>query len=192
MDAPLTAERILDTAEDVLRRFGPGKATVVDVARALGVSHGSVYRHFASKASLRDAVVERWLGRVSGPLEAFVVADGPALDRLRGWVDALVEAKRQKVRDDPELFMTYHALAVDAREVIVAHVDRLADQVRRILVDGVAAGELAVDDPSTSARAVLDATARFHNPAFAAEWADPGIDAELDGVWAIVIRGLRA
>jgi AcrR family transcriptional regulator len=42
-DSPLTYEQILEAAEDVLRRFGPGKATVVDVARALGVSHGSVY-----------------------------------------------------------------------------------------------------------------------------------------------------
>ncbi len=67
-DQPLTAEQILDAAEDVLRRFGPEKANVVDVARALGVSHGSVYRHFSSKAALRDAVTERWLARVSDPL----------------------------------------------------------------------------------------------------------------------------
>jgi hypothetical protein len=36
-DAVLTPERILQGAEDVLRRFGPEKATVLDVARALGV-----------------------------------------------------------------------------------------------------------------------------------------------------------
>ena len=64
-EAVLTQERILETAEDVLRRFGPAKATVVDVARALDVSHGSVYRHFLSKAALRDAVAERWLARIS-------------------------------------------------------------------------------------------------------------------------------
>ena len=44
---PLTLDRILATAEDVIRRFGPAKATVVDVARALGVSHAAVYRHVA-------------------------------------------------------------------------------------------------------------------------------------------------
>ena len=32
-DQALTAERILDTAEEVLRRYGPAKATVIDVAR---------------------------------------------------------------------------------------------------------------------------------------------------------------
>ena len=54
----LTPERILEVTEDVLRRFGLAKATVVDVARALDVSHGSVYRHFPSKASLREAVAK--------------------------------------------------------------------------------------------------------------------------------------
>lgn len=191
-DAVLTPERILDTAEEVLRRFGPAKATVVDVARALGVSHGSVYRHFASKAALRDAVTERWLGRVSAPLEVHVTGDGPALERLRGWVDALAAAKRGKVLEDPELFATYQVLAVDAREVIDDHVDHLAGQVRRILEDGVARGELAVEDPELTARALLAATARFHHPSFAATWADPGLEAELDAVWALLTPGLRA
>ena len=56
VEAALTAEQVLVAAEDVLRRYGPAKATVVDVARELGVSHGSVYRHFPSKTALRDAV----------------------------------------------------------------------------------------------------------------------------------------
>ena len=60
VDTPLTRDQILSTAEDVIRRFGPAKATVVDVARALGVSHAAVYRHVATKAELRDLVVGRW------------------------------------------------------------------------------------------------------------------------------------
>ena len=70
-DAALTREGILDAAEEVLRRYRR-KATVVDVARALKVSHASVYRHFPSKAALRDAVTERWLARISAALEAIV------------------------------------------------------------------------------------------------------------------------
>jgi AcrR family transcriptional regulator len=59
MAGPLTREQVLTAAEDVLRRYGPDKATVVDVARALGVSHASVYRHVRSKAELRSAVTQR-------------------------------------------------------------------------------------------------------------------------------------
>jgi AcrR family transcriptional regulator len=69
-DAPLTRDRIVSAAEDVLRRFGPAKATVVDVARALGVSHAAVYRHVATKAELRDLVVGRWAESTMAPLRA--------------------------------------------------------------------------------------------------------------------------
>jgi AcrR family transcriptional regulator len=189
-DSALTPERILDTAEDVLRRFGPAKATVVDVARALGVSHGSVYRHFPSKAALRDAVAERWLARVSEPLEAVVSGNGAAPERLRRWFDVLMAYKRKLVRDDPELFATYHALAMDARDVVKAHVDTLIEQLTRIIADGLARGELAVADAAVAGRAVFHATTRFHNPIHASEWSDPGIDAAFEGVWTLVVRGL--
>ena len=89
----LTPERILEATEDVLRRFGLAKATVVDVARALDVSHGSVYRHFPSKAS---------------------------------------------------------------------------------------------------ARAIFDATSRFHHPAHAEEWRDPELAARIDVLLALLLKGLEA
>ncbi len=187
----LTPERVLEAAEDVLRRYGPAKATVVDVARALGVSHGSVYRHFASKAELRDAVAERWLHRVSAPLAEVAAADAPAPERLRRWLDLLMATKRSKVLDDPEMFATYHQLAAGARDVVAAHVDELAGQLGRIVADGVERGEFETDDPAAAGRAVLDATARFHNPANAADWSDPGIDEAFERVWALLLDGLR-
>ena len=73
-DQPLTKEAILDAAEQTLRRYGPDKTSVVDVAKALQVSHGSLYRHFPSKAALREAVTERWSRRIADPLQK--IADG--------------------------------------------------------------------------------------------------------------------
>ncbi len=188
----LTAEQILVAAEQVLRRFGPSKATVVDIARALGVSHGSVYRFFPSKAALRDAVTERWLARISTPLAAVVTEPGPAPARLRRWFDLLIASKRQKVFDDPELFATYITLVADARDVVSAHVVTLVGQITQIIADGVAQGTFTVADPALAARAVFDATGRFHNPAHSAEWSDPGIDAAFEAVWALVLGGLGA
>jgi AcrR family transcriptional regulator len=160
----LTRERVLEAAEEALRRYGPAKANVVDVARALGVSHGSVYRHFPSKAALRDAVTERWLGEISSPLAAVADGEGPAAERLQRWLDLLVSAKRRKALDDPELFATYIELSADAREVVKAHVEKLTAQLARIITDGVARGEFSASDPLATAGAVFDATARFHNP----------------------------
>jgi len=188
----LTPERILEVTEDVLRRFGLAKATVVDVARALDVSHGSVYRHFPSKASLRDAVAKRWLDRVKAPLEKIAEGSGPAPARLERWLRALFAAKYKRVCEDPEMFATYLALAQEAREVVKAHKERLCDQLMHILSDGVKQGVFHVTDVKAAARAVFDATVRFHHPAHAEEWGDPALPARIDALLALLLRGLEA
>ena len=114
-DTPLTRDRILATAEEVIRRFGLAKANVVDVARALGVSHAALYRHVATKAELLDLVVGRWVEATMPPLRAIAAQPGSAPKRLRKLFDALVAVKRRQAADDPELFATYRALAADAR-----------------------------------------------------------------------------
>lgn len=191
-DEILTPERILDKAVEVLRRYGPAKATVVDVARALGVSHGSVYRHFPSKAALRDAVTERWLAQVAEPLTAVLAESGPAPERLKHWLLTLIAVKRAKVLNDPELFATYHGLASEAREVVKEHIAKMTEQVAQIISDGVARGEFETAEPAGAAQAVLYATSRFHNPAHASEWSEPGTDAAFENVWSLILCGLNA
>ncbi|MEU9940084.1 TetR/AcrR family transcriptional regulator [Streptomyces lavendulae] len=190
---PLTPERILETTEEVLRRFGPGKATVVDVARALGVSHGSVYRHFPSKAALREAVTDRWLAKSVVALERIASAPAEAApSKLEAWLGALFEAKRQKAGADPELFATYTVLLAENSGVVDAHLTQLIDQLARIIAEGVAAGTLAAPDVPAAARAVFDATGRFHDPQYAADWISPTIVPEFEAVTSLIIRGLRA
>jgi AcrR family transcriptional regulator len=191
-ETALTPDRILNAAEEVLARFGPQKAAVVDVARALGVSHGSVYRFFPSKAALRDAVTERWLERVSAPLARIVAEDGSAPERLRRWFDRLIAIKRQKARAEPELFATYFAICAESPEVVRGHVETLATQVGAIIRDGIARGEFGNVDAVATGRALLIATSRFHDPAHASEWTDPGVDALFDDIWALLARGLAA
>ncbi|RYP83798.1 TetR/AcrR family transcriptional regulator [Nocardioides guangzhouensis] len=191
MPEPLTADSILDTAEEVLRRYGPAKTTVVDVARALAVSHGSVYRHFPSKAALRDAVTQRWLDRVSAPLADVVAGDGPAAERLRSWVGLLAATKQGIAREDPELFATFRQVTSEAGEVVDAHVAHLAAQLARIVEAGRDDGEFAVADPAVAGLAVLQATALFHHPAHADEWGSAGLGDQLDAVLDLVLDGLR-
>ncbi|GEC05938.1 TetR family transcriptional regulator [Streptomyces spinoverrucosus] len=188
----LTAERILETTEEVLRRHGPAKATVVDVARALGVSHGSVYRHFRTKAALREAVTKRWLDRTSEALAGIVAEDRDPEARLRDWLRGLFDAKRRKAGDDPELFATYMVLTGESNEAVPEHIDDLTAQLTRIIEAGVAAGTFASDDPQSTARAVFHATGRFHDPCYAPEWAQPEAEADFAALVELVVLGLRA
>jgi AcrR family transcriptional regulator len=188
----LTAERILEATEEVLRRHGPAKATVVDVARALGVSHGSVYRHFRTKAALREAVTKRWLDRTAETLSVIVAEERAPAARLRDWLAGLFEAKRRKAGDDPELFATYMVLTGENTAAVGEHITDLAGQLTRIIEAGVADGTFSAADPAATALAVFQATGRFHDPCYAKEWEQPGIEAEFTAVVDLVLRGLRA
>ena len=186
-------QRIMDAAEVVLRRHGPGKTNVVDVARELGQSHASVYRYFSSKAALIDDLVERWMARIMEPLEAIVRDSGPAADRLRAWLMALHRAKVVKVHDDPDLFAAYQEITPDLPATVARHMANLVDQVASLVAEGVATGEFpAATEPQRAARAVLNGSLAFHHPRLVAERARPSSDEEARDVFDLLILGLRA
>ncbi|MFB7471960.1 TetR family transcriptional regulator [Kitasatospora sp. NPDC056184] len=191
-DSALTAEQIMSATEDALRRFGPAKATVVDVARTLGVSHGSVYRFFPSKAALREAVTERWLAQAHDDLRFIAIEPGPAAERLYRWLTTLFAAKRKKALDDPQLFATYMTLVGEASHTVDAHLRTLVDQIAQILQDGIEKGEFRHTPVSATARAVFEATAHFHDPAHASGWSDPAAEDRFEAVWKLILRGLAA
>ncbi|MBV2357526.1 TetR family transcriptional regulator [Streptomyces sp. J2-1] len=185
---PLTAERILEATEEVLRRHGPAKATVVDVARALGVSHGTVYRHFPTKAALREAVTRRWLDHTATRLAEIVSGPGTPEQRLRTWLKTLFDLKRAKACGDPELFATYSVLTDETGTPVGEHIEILLAQLASLIDAGTASG---TPDPTVTARAVFQATARFHDPYYALHWQRPGIEDEFNAVLDLLLRGLN-
>jgi AcrR family transcriptional regulator len=174
----------------VLRRFGPEKATVVDVARALGVSHAAVYRHVKTKAELRNLVVQRWVDETMPPLRALAARPGPAPKRLRQLFDTLIGIKRRRAAADPELFTAYRSLSAETQSVAAAHLDELIRLAAAIIRSGIEEGAFRHVDPVAASQAILFATSRFHHPAHAMEWADPKLDVVFDDVWRILMQGL--
>jgi len=192
MNSSTTRDRILDAADALLQRLGPARMGVVDVARALGMSHANVYRHFDSKAALRDAVVERWLHKVSAPLVAVAASDADPPARLVAWLWALIHAKRRKVMDDPEMFATYHLVAGEARAVVDRHIAELRRQIAGIIRAGVEAGCFGPRDAEVAAGAILNATLPFHHPHFLRDPLLRAGDAEADAAIELLLAGLRA
>jgi AcrR family transcriptional regulator len=186
-------DRILDATVDVLRRHGPAKTGVVDVARALDMSHSNVYKHFASKSALFDAVAERWLANVMAPLSK-ITADKktPAPKRLKAWVRTLAETKRKKVLDDPELFAVYRSITENAHTVVAAHMKHMHDELAEILRDGVREGAWRVSDPIKTAALILNATARFHHPAMVALHGAETDLKQMDALSDLLIAGLQS
>lgn len=187
-----TQDDVLAATEEVLRRFGPEKTNVVDVARSLDVSHGTIYRHFSSKDALLAAVTRRWLRRVERPLARISAESGPPEERLRRWLETLATIKREKRSNDAEMFATYYRLAQETTGIVDQHVAELLDQLTVIVADGMKKEVFRGGDSREVARAVFHGTSRFHHPARADAWDEPAIEEEFDAVWTLICRGLRA
>ena len=70
----LTAERILDVAEELFAERGYAGTTLRAVAMRVGLRIPSLYNHFPGKEALYVAVLERGLGPVLGALSEFLDA----------------------------------------------------------------------------------------------------------------------
>ncbi|MCC3381657.1 TetR family transcriptional regulator [Paenibacillus farraposensis] len=188
----LTKERILDTAESVLRKFGFAKANMSDIARAIGVSHAAIYRYFENKAMLQQAVVERWMNGVFEPLAQSMKEAGSPETRLYHWLSALRMFKRERARQDPELFAMYARLVADTPGALEIHIEHLLEQLQILIEDGKAAGIFICDNPRQAALGVFLATTRFHHAAFVSEWEEPEADSRFEAIWHMLLRGLSA
>ena len=188
----LTKEKILDAAEVVLRKFGPRKTTVVDVARSLNVSHGTVYRHFATKAELHEAITLRWLERVTAPLASIMIKPESASIRLRQWFETLTEIKRDILIGDPEMFESYSSLAKQTPEHVKSqHIGHLLQQVESILNDGVEEGVFEVEDCVVTARCLFFGTIRYHHPLHATEWQSDSIKQEFSQLFSLLEKAIQ-
>ncbi|ANF57201.1 TetR/AcrR family transcriptional regulator [Halotalea alkalilenta] len=193
MNAGEMRARILDAAEALLRQHGPDKLTVIDVASALNMSHGNVYRHFSSKAALRAAVVKTWLDRVAEETGSIADKDAPADIRLEDWLKGLAKIKQRKVTEDAAILAASARIGKEAPQLEREHSKRLISQVERILQDGLEEGTLpGAHDPTSAARAILNATFRYHHPDLVANGGPPDQQtAELNDVVTLMIKGLK-
>jgi AcrR family transcriptional regulator len=84
------AEVIVDAAGRLFLAPGPGRVSMDDLARELGMSKKTIYRHFPDKHSLMTAVLDRQFSAIEGTLLAVAEAsaDLPFGERVRRFLIA--------------------------------------------------------------------------------------------------------
>lgn len=98
-----TREKVLATAKDLFIARGTLRTTTLDIARACGVAHGTVFVHFATKDELIVAILEEELKRMA--------TDVFELARHSDCVEVLLDKYLQYVEQEEDF------LAVIAREL---------------------------------------------------------------------------
>jgi AcrR family transcriptional regulator len=143
-------EAILEAAAELLLARGLEAVSMDEVAERAGVSKATIYRWWPTKETLAlDALYHEWAvppqGRASGTLR------GDLLSLLRPWVrlvgkrpyGRVIAALITEAQTDPAFGRQYRERFVEPRR----------DQVRPILLDAIARGELP---PNTDVELALD------------------------------------
>ena len=156
---------ILDAAMRVFAHSGPS-ASMAEIAEAAGVSQGLAYRYFASKEEIYYALVARAMQGGLPEAEIARMTTGAPWDRLEALLARIVNARREH----PEFFqLLYHMLSDDdaPAELRAQMSERgmyLARELRKLIIEGQAAGEIAEGDPDqlvVALLAYLDGLTRF-------------------------------
>ncbi len=159
-----TRTGILTEAERLFRIYGYTKTTVADIAKTCRMSPANVYRFFASKAAINEAICELWLVELETHVAGIARADVSARERLRR---LLLEGHRfsqsrflgeSKVHEMVTVAMDEHWA------VIQAHLQRITQWIARVIADGIRLGEFRDVDPEHAARLVHSATVSLFHP----------------------------
>lgn len=148
--------------------YGRGFAsvTLAGIAADAGVGRTSIYNHFPDRQALLVAFVEHEAARYVTDLDAGLQAAGSPTERLA--VFARMQLHRLAEFHLPPGQALAGALDPAAYRRIAAHADPITGRLAAIVADGVAAGEMAGQDPDVlvamvsaalSARQIVDVPA---------------------------------
>jgi AcrR family transcriptional regulator len=184
--------RILAAAMVHLKRHGPRRLTVVDVAQAAGMTHPNVYRYFTSKSALIDALVANWLRSLEELVETVIGAPDPVPDKLERMITAISRAYRAAKAEEPELFEAFVTATASSRAVSRKHRARLRKAFERVLDEGISSGVITVRERSRAQALLIDCCWRFIDPASILIEADTaaGVDGRLERVVEAAVQRL--
>lgn len=134
--------QILDAALPVFARYGFHKTTMVDIARAAGISRASLYLVFNSKEELFRAGSARAHEQTMSAVEGVLSGKGDVVDRIAAAISAFQEgliAPFSKSENARELFEINMQLAAD---ITTAARSRLLGLLSETLAQADARGEI--------------------------------------------------
>jgi AcrR family transcriptional regulator len=191
-----TRARIADAAERLFRTLGYQKTAVADIARECGMSPANVYRFFASKSAINEAITERLLAGLVAEAEAIAAGPGSAEARLRQAIVTLHERDIALFFQEKRLHDMVTAAMTEHWGVIERFVAALLGLWTRLLAEGMARGEFRPTDPARAAHLLKQCTMLWSHPLLIADCLGRNTEPEqlrtdLDAALDLLMAGLR-
>jgi TetR/AcrR family transcriptional repressor of nem operon len=151
-----TKTRILDSAERLVQSRGFNGFSYADVATELGITKASLHHHFASKAELGRALIERYADRFGAALEQIDAVDADAPAKLDAYARIYADVLRKKrMCLCGMLAAEYDTLPGPMRDAVVAFFDDNEAWLTQVFEQGEAEGSLHLDGSAHDAARAL-------------------------------------
>jgi AcrR family transcriptional regulator len=137
-----TRDRIERAAIELFVEKGVTATTIRDIAGAVGVSEGALYRHFSSKEQLVWQLFERNYVAFAGRLLSLAEPEPTARGRLAAMIRGFCRAHDE----DPLLFRFLLFVQHGELEKLAADTPTPVSAVRTVISDGIASGEIPGQD----------------------------------------------
>jgi TetR/AcrR family transcriptional repressor of nem operon len=154
-----TAQRILDIAEELVQSRGYNGFSYADIAGELGITKASLHYHFASKAELGEALIERYSARFAEALERIDSTTSGAGAKLEAYASLYSEVLRgDRMCLCGMLAAEYQTLPERMHSSVIRFFDHNLTWLAGVLANGQSDGELSIDgSPANAAQTVLSA-----------------------------------
>jgi AcrR family transcriptional regulator len=137
-----TRNRIESAALRLFVDKGVAETTVRDIAQAVGISDGALYRHFVSKDQLVWLLFERHYVEFAGRLKALADAESTTRARLAAMIRGFCRA-----HDENAVLFRFMLFAQHGQlGKLSAETPTPVNAVHTVVVQGLAAGELPAQD----------------------------------------------
>ena len=144
-----TASRVLDTAERLVQVRGFNGFSYADIAAELQITKASLHYHFATKADLGEALINRYSTRFFEALAEVDAAGAPAPAKLAAYAKLYADVlSEQRMCLCGMLAAEYPTLPRPMQAAVVGFFDHNEGWLGAVLEQGKAEGSLAFTGPA--------------------------------------------
>lgn len=188
-----TRQLILDAAMKRILHYGYAKTTMSEIARDCDMSAGNIYRFFASKIDIAEAMARKFHTDGFQAFAAFAREDGPAAERFRRFFMYALEQTFEKVESDAKILEVADVLKQERPTYYNEHLAQERIYLVKILNDGTESGEFRqVDNPEETTEFMQSALMKYRYPQLFSKLPLPKLKRELEGVLSLLLAGLSA
>jgi AcrR family transcriptional regulator len=158
-------DQIVDAARAHFSRYGYGKTTVADLAKAVGFSKAYIYKFFDSKQAIGQAICVQCLDKVIAAGETGIAEGKTASEKLRRFFSGITKTSAELFFEDKLLYDIAAHSAEERWPSAIAYLARAETLLREIILLGRETGEFERKTPIDEiCEAILLVMQSFMNP----------------------------